>query len=236
MTIETIQAARVALAALNSIARDRILTVPNVQPAVAVFGRYCSRLAGTVAQIVQNTCPTWLVISGKKGKDSGPLPQLGIAEAHYVVSVADGLMNGRLLGGSTKVLLDLDATDGLENAANMVALLKQRGFTGGIVVVAHRTQLVRLALTFEEAANKAGMPFGKVYWHPSSYFADIEELRDQWEIFFEIVRILELAEQGHLILPDLPTAVTDEAHRYLAVVQAELLQRGTTNFSTAGWL
>jgi hypothetical protein len=234
--VESFQAALDTLAAVEDLTSPRMALLRNRQSAVAVFGRYDHCLADSVAYIVRRVQPGRLAISGNVGKDSGPLVAFGIPEADYLLAGADSRMDGRLLGGGgPKILRDLAARDGWENATNMVTLLAQDGHVGDVVVLAHSTQLLRLALTFQQAARQAGVPFGAPYWQPSSYSPNPERLLDQHEIFFEIVRMLELAEEGKLTLPNLPASVFSSAQLHLARVRRQLADQGIEPpYSTAG--
>jgi hypothetical protein len=94
---------------------------------VAVYGRYSVQLAQRLADVVERVSPRLLVVSGNKGKDSGPLVTYGIPEAHYLLSAADVLTRGVVLL-RTELAIDLTATKGTENAERMVELMLQQGY------------------------------------------------------------------------------------------------------------
>ncbi len=233
--IELFQAASQTLEAMEDITSSRMALIADGKSAVVVFGRYCPLLGGSLAHTLRRTRPRRLAISGGTGKDSGPLPALGISEAHYLLSMADGYLEGRLMGGPIKILTDLTARDGVENAANMVRLLIEDGQNWDVVVLAHSTQLLRLALTFQRAVRDAGDRMGVSFWQPSGYVANPQRLLDQHEIFFEVVRMIELADEGKLSFPNLPGSVTANAQSCLTRVRQQLAEQGLEPpYSTAG--
>lgn len=202
--------------------------------AVAVFGRYCASLVYTLAQACHQGQPKHLVVSGNAGKDSGPLKEWGIPEAHYLVGAASVLNQYAL--EHTKIGIDLTAKNGFENARQMARML--RGFEYGafndsqLTVVAHSTQMVRLGETLNRVLGDAGITFVSVRWMPSVYKPSLERLQDQWEICFELIKLAEMDEAGWNVPKILP-ALLGWARDHLDRVAAEL-EAQKMPLSTAG--
>lgn len=202
------------------------------------FGRYSVELNAKVAELLLRLRPKWFAISGNEGKNSGPLAGWGIAEAHCVISAALQLMGG-CMPVRTKVLVDLKATNGAENAANMVAMLIAAGLGDNplrIAAVMHSTQRLRLGLTLLKALANAGIAVGAIEFVPSGYKPDVWRSLDQWEILFEISALADRADEGILDLPeDFPHELLPQVREELDLLTVELRQElGDAPISTAG--
>lgn len=201
---------------------------------VAVFGRYSPDLARMLGYVCRTTNPRYLMVSGKKGKDSGILPRWGVAEAHYLISAADALYPGAL--SIVEVGVDLEAKNGLENAMQLAKLLLEFGFKGytnmQLVVTAHSLQMFRLGATFTRVLIDANLRFASVRWSPSLYKPNLARLQDQWEICFELIKLAEMREKGWVDL-SIPRDLLDWAHTHLEEVKSEL-EAQKSPLSTAG--
>lgn len=206
---------------------------PTGEVTMAVYGRYCKHLARTIAYVVRTGQPDKLGISGNKGKDSGELVRAGIAEAYYLLSAADVLSGGLVLS-VPEIFVDLNATNGIENSENMVAMLQGHVQGGELVVVTHSTQTLRLGLTMHHALRTGGMKFDRVTLLRSEYRADPARLLDQWEIFFEICRIVEMNDLGQLEMSGIEPDIVLLARAGLAKTSEMLTKLGVTAPSTAG--
>lgn len=129
-------------------------TVPSQLPSridvLIVFGCADSEVALAAARLYKASKVRKFIFSGAIGKDSGPLSSLGITEADFLASVA--LANGL---PSNAILLERDASNGMENARNSLALAQRSGVLAAGDKVASLAPAIRCRRLFEELTFQA---------------------------------------------------------------------------------
>jgi hypothetical protein len=114
-----------------------------------VFGRYDPSYISLVETLWQMKKVSKILISGGIGKDSGPLHELKIPEAHYIASclLAKGVP-------ASALIIEPNATNGAENSRMMLSILRHmriKPHSG--ICVGHPTNLLRLWSTYQIIAQ-----------------------------------------------------------------------------------
>jgi hypothetical protein len=115
-----------------------------------VFGCADPEVALAAARLYAGSKMRKVIFSGGIGKDSGHLSQLGITEADFLASVA--LVNGL---PSHAILLERDASNGMENARNSLTVAQKSGTLTAGAKVASLAPAIRCRRLFEELTCQA---------------------------------------------------------------------------------
>jgi hypothetical protein len=129
-----------------------------------VFGRADPAVAKTAAAVFNSGLVNYVVVSGSIGKDSGPLPALGLSEAGYLMALMmqAGVPSVNLYG-------EFSARNGGENCRLGITLMQQEGLISDIrypiykddldhlVLVGHWASLFRLYWQMETIGKRNGV-------------------------------------------------------------------------------
>jgi uncharacterized SAM-binding protein YcdF (DUF218 family) len=167
-----------------------------------VFGRHDPRPAEAAADLYhRGLVDTILVTGGKGGKDQGALAEVDMSEAAYVFAV---LTSDELRVPAGNVIREEQATNGYENCEFSIKLIRKLGLPHErVVLVAHSTQLRRLAEQFKHWARRLDFD-AEIAAVPSNYPFDPSDLSDQEEAITEMRHLIEWPNEGKLDPQELP--------------------------------
>lgn len=208
--------------------------LPDHADATFAFGRKSSHLAAAVTEAASRS--NFLVISGNVGKDSGDLPEQGVAEADYLIAAVSEA--NAIPYHLTRV--DYGAFNGRQNAQFGLRLMRDEmffdGSAGEVIAVAHSTAVRRLGATFVEQAVKENFRIDNLMLHKSNYPFNTEDPFDQFEAANEII-LLDSQSKGRnpalQTQKDLSAEQLEYAKAVKGLLSKQFAEKGIKNPSTA---
>lgn len=208
--------------------------LPDHADATFAFGRKSSHLASAVIEAAKRS--DFLVISGNVGKDSGDLPEQGMAEADYL---SDKVLEAGVIPYN-RIRADYKAFNGRQNAQFGLRLIEREMlFEGGgldMIAAAHSTSLRRLSSTLVQQATNANLTIRNLTLHKSNYPFNPDDPFDQFEAAGEILK-LDSQSKGRNPALEKQDDLSAEHLVYARAVQGflnkQFAEQGIKNSSTA---